>query len=74
VGLLVPHLLRPWVGAASRHLLPAAALGGALLLVVADFVARVWLPAGLQLGILTSLLGVPFFLWLLVRERQSVFR
>ncbi len=70
VGLVVPHLLRPWVGAAARRLLPAAAVGGALLLVVADFVARVWLPAGLQLGVLTSLLGVPFFLWLLLRERR----
>lgn len=70
VGLVVPHLLRPWVGAAARRLLPAAAIGGALLLVIADFIARVYLPAGLQLGVLTSLLGVPFFLWLLLRERR----
>jgi iron complex transport system permease protein len=70
VGLVVPHLLRPWVGASARRLLPAAAIGGALLLVIADFIARVYLPAGLQLGVLTSLLGVPFFLWLLLRERR----
>lgn len=70
VGLIVPHLLRPWVGASAKALLPCSALGGAVLLVVADFVARVWLPAGIQLGVLTSLLGVPFFLWLLVRERR----
>lgn len=71
VGLMVPHLLRPWTGAAARKLLPSSALGGAILLVAADFVARVWLPTGLQLGVLTSLLGVPFFLWLLVRERRT---
>jgi len=70
VGLVVPHLLRPWVGAAARKLLPSAAIGGALLLVIADFIARVYLPTGLQLGVLTSLLGVPFFLWLLLRERR----
>ncbi len=72
VGLIVPHLMRPWVGAASRRLLPASALAGALLLVSADFIARVFLPAGLQLGVLTSLLGVPFFLWLLIRERRRM--
>ncbi|HND00040.1 MAG TPA: iron ABC transporter permease, partial [Myxococcota bacterium] len=72
VGLMVPHLLRPWVGAAARNLLPCSAIGGAALLVCADFVARVWLPTGLQLGVLTSLLGVPFFLWLLVRERRTM--
>lgn len=72
VGLVVPHLLRPWVGAAARKLLPSAAIGGALLLVIADFVARVYLPSGIQLGVLTSLMGVPFFLWLLLRERRAM--
>ena len=72
VGLVVPHLLRPIVGAAARKLLPSSAIAGGLLLVIADFIARVFLPTGLQLGVLTSLLGVPFFLWLLLRERRTM--
>lgn len=71
VGLMIPHLLRPLVGASSERLLPVSALGGALLLVVADLGARVLLPSGIQLGVLTSLLGAPFFLWLLVKARRS---
>lgn len=71
VGLMVPHLLRPFAGAATGRLIPVSALGGALLLVVADVTARVLLPAGIQLGVLTSLLGAPFFLWLLSRSRRS---
>jgi iron complex transport system permease protein len=71
VGLMVPHLLRPLVGAAAGRLLPVSALGGALLLVVADLGARIFLPSGIQLGVLTSLLGAPFFLWLLVKARRN---
>ena len=71
VGLVVPHLCRPFVGSSSRVLLPVSALSGAALLLVADLVARAFLPAGIQLGVLTSLLGVPFFLHLLVRERRA---
>ncbi|QQS06221.1 MAG: iron ABC transporter permease [Fibrobacterota bacterium] len=70
VGLIIPHLVRPLFGSGNRALLPAAALAGALLLVLADFAARVFLPAGIQLGVLTSLMGVPFFLRLLARERR----
>jgi iron complex transport system permease protein len=72
VGLVVPHLCRPLVGSSARRLLPFSALAGALLLLVADLLARAFLPAGIQLGVLTSLLGVPFFLRLLVRERRVV--
>lgn len=71
VGLMVPHLLRPHAGAAAGRLIPVSALGGALLLVVADIAARVLLPPGIQLGVLTSLLGAPFFLWLLTRSRRT---
>jgi len=70
VGLMVPHLLRPFAGATAGRLIPVSALGGALLLVVADVAARVFLPSGIQLGVLTSLLGAPFFLWLLTRSRR----
>ncbi|MGD9538205.1 MAG: FecCD family ABC transporter permease [Alphaproteobacteria bacterium] len=70
VGLLVPHLLRLVLGPDHRTLLPAAALLGAILLLIADLLARtIVLPAELPIGILTSCIGGPFFLWLLVRRR-----
>lgn len=68
VGLIVPHALRPLTGPDHRRLLPAAALYGALLLVVMDTIARTMLaPEELPVGILTGLLGAPFFLTLLAR-------
>lgn len=71
VGLVVPHLLRLLVGPEHRRLLPAAALGGAVLLVLGDLAARTALSAGeLPVGILTAMLGAPFFLTVLLRERR----
>ena len=71
VGLVVPQLLRLLDGPDHRRLLPASALGGALLLVVADTLARsVVAPAELPIGVLTALVGGPFFLWLLLRARR----
>lgn len=70
VGLVVPHIIRLLVGPAHRTLLPASALGGALLLVLADLAARtVAAPSELPLGVLTALVGGPFFFWLLRRTR-----
>lgn len=72
VGLVVPHLLRLVIGPDHRILLPASALFGAALLVAADIVARaVIAPAEIPIGIITALLGGPFFLWLLVRFRRA---
>lgn len=72
IGLVVPHLVRLWAGPDHRLLLPAAALLGALLLTVADTFARLALaPAELPVGILTALVGGPFFLVLLLRYRGS---
>lgn len=72
VGLLVPHLLRLAWGPDHRLLLPASALAGASLLVVADTIARIIVaPAELPIGVLTALLGGPFFLWLLMRTRMG---
>ncbi|GAA5173528.1 iron ABC transporter permease [Niveibacterium umoris] len=69
VGLVVPHLLRMVVGNDQRLLLPAAALGGGGLLLVADTAARtVVAPLQLPVGVLTALIGVPVFLWLLSRH------
>lgn len=71
VGLVVPHLIRLRTGPGHRLLVPASALGGALLLVLGDLVARtVAAPAEVPLGVLTGLLGGPFFFWLLLRARD----
>ncbi|UCM87531.1 iron ABC transporter permease [Streptomyces marincola] len=71
VGLLVPHLLRMAHGPGHRFLVPASALGGALVLLAADLAARTAAePAELPLGVLTALIGSPFFFWLLRRTRR----
>ncbi len=70
VGLVVPHLLRMVWGPDHRLLLPASCLGGAVLLLAADTLARtVMVPAELPIGVLTALVGGPFFMWLLLRTR-----
>lgn len=72
VGLVIPHLVRMVAGPAHRVLLPASALGGATVLVVADLAARTMAaPAEIPLGVLTSLVGSPFFFWQLRRTRAS---
>ena len=72
VGLVVPHLIRILIGPGHRALIPASALGGALLLVTADLVARTAVAyADLPLGMLTALVGGPFFFWLLRRTRRT---
>jgi iron complex transport system permease protein len=72
VGLVTPHLLRLAVGPDHRLLLPASALGGASLLLLADLAARtVVVPAELPLGVVTGLVGGPFFLFLLLRTRRD---
>jgi iron complex transport system permease protein len=75
VGLLVPHAIRMAWGPDHRLLLPASAFGGAILLIAADAVARtIVAPAELPIGIITSLLGGPFFLWLLMRTGSGEVR
>ncbi len=73
VGLVVPHLLRRHAGHEPGRLLPLSALGGACLVLVADLVLRLLSPVGdLKLGVLTALIGAPFFLWLVVKTRQEL--
>jgi iron complex transport system permease protein len=75
VGLIVPHLLRLWLGPDQRLLLPASAVGGALFLVLSDLLARVlFRPLGTStpVGVLTALIGGPIFLWLLRRSGRAL--
>jgi iron complex transport system permease protein len=72
VGLIVPHLVRLWAGPDHRLVLPASALLGALLLTLGDIAARTLLaPMELPIGVLTALVGGPFFLALLLRYRNE---
>ncbi|MRJ75018.1 iron chelate uptake ABC transporter family permease subunit [Aeromicrobium sp. SMF47] len=72
VGLVVPHLIRMLVGPGHRVLVPASALAGAVLLLGADLIARTAMTgADLPIGMLTSLVGGPFFFWLLRRTRKT---
>jgi len=69
VGIIIPHLVRLLVGPDHRLVLPAAALFGAAFLVACDLIARTILaPVELPVGIITALIGGPFFLWLLIRR------
>lgn len=72
VGLIVPHALRLWVGADHRVLLPCSFLVGAAFLATCDAVARIVLaPADIPVGVVTALLGGPFFIWLLRTRRRA---
>jgi len=72
VGLVVPHLLRMLIGPDNRFLLPTSALLGAILLLVADTLARtVVIPAEMPIGIITAFVGVPFFMLLLSRFTKT---
>lgn len=72
LGLVVPHLIRLWLGPDHRALVPGSLLVGALLLVVADTLARTLVaPAEMPVGLITSLMGAPWFLWLIFRQGRQ---
>ncbi len=72
IGLVVPHLMRMWLGPDHRGLVPGSLLAGAILLLIADTLARtVAAPAEMPVGLLTSVLGAPWFLWLIFRQQRS---
>ena len=74
VGLVIPHMMRMLLGPDHRILLPASALGGAMFLVFCDTLGRTIIPpAEVRVGIMTALLGTPYFLYLLRRMRQQFF-
>lgn len=71
IGLVIPHLVRFKLGADHRLVLPASALAGAILLLCADTLARTaFAPAELPVGMLTSFLGAPYFLWLVMKYKE----
>jgi len=73
VGLVVPHVVRLFIGADNRYLIPASATFGAALLILADLVGRVVIaPATLQVGVITAFLGGPMFLWLILRKKSKL--
>ncbi|UQC70976.1 iron ABC transporter [Lelliottia sp. AC1] len=72
IGLVVPHLMRMWLGSDHRAVIPGSVLAGAFLLLIADTLARTAVvPAEMPVGLLTSLLGAPWFLWLIFRRGEQ---
>ncbi|MEI8175680.1 MAG: iron ABC transporter permease, partial [Candidatus Omnitrophota bacterium] len=75
VGLIVPHIARSFVGSGHRYLVPATALIGAILLIAGDVLGRTLLwPIEIPIGVVTSILGGPFFLYLLARGKGGRWR
>lgn len=72
VGLIIPHLLRMILGPDNRVLLPACFLGGAILLLGADTITRAWLPSEIPIGVLTSLIGGPFFCYIFRKKQLAI--
>lgn len=73
IGLIAPHIARSLTGVDNRYLIPASAMMGAIILLVSDTVARtVILPKEIPVGIITSLLGVPFFILILARNKKQM--
>jgi iron complex transport system permease protein len=73
IGLVAPHLIRPLIGHDPARLLVPSALAGAALLLAADIAVRL-IPStsDIKVGVLTSIIGVPFFLYLIMRERRAL--
>lgn len=71
VGLIIPHLFRMWVTADNRVLVPLSAFGGALLLLIADNATRIFTNGEIPVGIVTTMLGGPFFIWIFTRRKRE---
>ena len=72
IGLVVPHILRTISGPNHRHILPASLLLGASLLTISDLFARtVVSPSEIPIGVVTAMIGTPFFLWLLLNAKRK---
>lgn len=71
VGLIAPHVMRGFIGSDNRILIPAAGVLGGSIVIFSDCIVRVWGQGGLRIGVLTALLGGPFFLYLIIRDRKK---
>ena len=72
VGLVTPHIVRMFIGADNRYLVPACALFGAALMLIADIIGRVIIaPSSLPVGVVMSFIGGPVFLWMVLRRNSS---
>ena len=72
IGLIVPHVVRMWWGVDYRRIIPLSILSGATALLISDIIARVVLaPQELPVGIITALVGAPFFLWVLRNSKTQ---
>ena len=73
IGLVAPHIVRIFLGSDNRYLIPASAAFGAVLLMVADLVSRVVIaPTFLPVGVITAFIGCPMFLYLLIKQRRTM--
>jgi len=72
VGLVVPHLARKFVGNNYRHLLPVSMIGGALFLLIVDNISRNLMVTEIPIGILTAIIGAPFFIWMMSRRSDAL--
>ncbi len=73
IGLVAPHIVRIFIGSDNRYLIPASAAFGAVLLMIADLISRVIIaPTFLPVGVITAFIGCPLFLYLLIKQRNSV--
>lgn len=72
IGLVGPHVARIFVGSNNRYLIPASAAFGAAFVLIADTIAKVSGPNGLPVGVICSMIGGPLFIWILVKQRKSV--
>lgn len=71
IGLMMPHATRLLIGADNRWVLPLSGLLGAIYLVVCDTIARTLTPTEIPVGIITSILGAPFLIWLIRDKKRS---
>ncbi|NCB02268.1 MAG: iron ABC transporter permease, partial [Spirochaetia bacterium] len=72
VGLMVPHIMRLVVGPKHRNLLPVSIIGGGVMVVVSDLIARIAIsPSELPVGVITSLAGAPLFIILLINHKRG---
>ena len=72
VGLVSPHIVRIFIGADNRYLIPASAIFGGMLMLVADQIGRVALSTPLPVGVVMAFIGGPIFLWLILRRGKNV--